>query len=98
MSSKKKTNGCTSVQCVSKAIEKCGCTPFAFFHQAAARTDLFDVQKEVARFERFKENGISAVPGYTIPKCVLELADKVLEKKSPRNFFQSMKTAHYAPA
>jgi hypothetical protein len=98
MASKKKKDGCTTVRCVLKAIQLCGCTTFMFFHRASANAGAVNVNKDVLMFERFQKGGIIAVPGYTIPEYVLELADIVLAHKKPLNFFKGLRVPHHSSA
>jgi hypothetical protein len=97
MASRKKKDGCTTVRCVKEAIQKCDCSAFAFFHRAAANTGMVNVNRDVALFEKFQKDGITAVPGYALPEYVLEFATTVLAQKSPRNFFKTLRVPYHSP-
>jgi len=96
MASKKKKNGCTTVRCVVKAIQLCGCTNFMFFHRASANAGAVNVNKDVVMFEKFKNGGITAVPGYALPEYVLQFADTVLAHKNPLNFFKELRVPYHS--
>ena len=85
MASKKKTNGCTTIRCVEKAVQKCGCTLYEFFRRAVHNKDTvrdFDIDAEAKKFLDFKKHGPVANSHYGIPRCIVAFSELVLYGKN----------------
>jgi len=67
-----------------------------FFHRASANTGGVNANKDATRFEQFQKGGVTAVPGYTLPEYVLQLADTVLAHKNPLNFFRGLRVSPHS--
>lgn len=100
MSSKRKTNGCKSVQCVMSMVNKLGCEVHELFARAkhlGYAPPGFNSMKEALLFTQLREKGIVVEqPNYGIPTGVLEFVDDLNESDCPRKLFGDLK--HSRPA
>ena len=88
MASKKKGNGCRTIECVEQAVQACVCTLDELF--ACAAQGGFNVKLELEKFKEFKAHGIARYPHYRLPQAVINLVGDVQRAKCPRNYFRNL--------
>lgn len=95
MASKRKTNGCKSVQCVIAIINKLGCEVPEFFARAKHLGYVppgFNAMKEAILFKQLRDQGIVVEqPNYGIPVGILDFVDDLNESDCPRKLYGDLK-------
>lgn len=97
MASKRKTNGCKSVQCVMGIVNRLGCEVHELFARAKFLNYVppgFNSMKEALLFMQLRDKGIVAEqPNYGIPSGILDFVDDLNAADCPRKLFGDLKHA-----
>jgi hypothetical protein len=85
MASRKKQNGCTALRRIEEAMRKARLGIKEMFehafHKALKPPANFNISEQAERFKRYRDDGADKHPGYKIPACVIEFAERLLAAK-----------------